>query len=302
MDLHHLWLFYKVAQNLSFTKTAEELFISQPTISVQVKKLEQSIGLKLLELHGKNIYLTQYGQVVFGYAQKIFSLVEDMEGEISLLKGRMSGNLNIGASNTPGIYIIPGILGQFKRKYPDVKTSLHIGTTYEVQNMLINNMVDFAVIGGEMDLPKAYIADKLAVDNMIIIVSPDHPLAEYHTINTRMLMGQEFIVHEPASNLYDAVEKIITRDLNLPMNVALTLGSVDAIKYAVRANLGISIIPQCAARQDISLGLLKSVQVENMEWKYSFSLVYHKDKNMTLPIKMMIQTIKENSKEMFHIS
>src|SRR5665647_2758199 len=105
MELHHLWLFYKVAQNLSFTKAAEELYISQPTISVQVKKLEQAIGLKLIENYGKNIYLTHYGQLVYSYAQKIFSMVEEMESEISLLKGEMSGNLSIGASNTPGTYI-----------------------------------------------------------------------------------------------------------------------------------------------------------------------------------------------------
>lgn len=297
MELHHLWLFYKVAQNLSFTKAAEELYISQPTISVQVKKLEQAIGLKLIENYGKNIYLTHYGQLVYSYAQKIFSMVEEMESEISLLKGEMSGNLSIGASNTPGTYIIPQIIGLFKEKYPDVKNSLHIGSTYEVQNMLIENHVDFAVIGGSIDLPKSYIVEKLSDDIMVMIMSPKHPLAEYKNVNARMLMGQAFIAHELTSNLYDAVKYIITKDLHLPMNISMTLGSVDAIKHAVYANLGISILPLCSVKQDIDLGLLSTINVENREWKYAYNLVYHRDKNLTLPIKRMIQIIRETMEE-----
>lgn len=297
MDLHHLWLFHKVAQNLSFTKTAEELYISQPNISVQIKKLEEALGLKLIEKYGKTIYLTQYGQFVYSYSQRIFALVGEMEDEIGFLKGEMHGKLNIGASNSPGIYIIPHILGIFKEKYPNVKNNLHIGNSYEIQSMMTVNQVDFAIIGGMLELPKSFYVEKLIDDSMVIVMSPKHPLAEHSYVDIKMLIGQSFIAHEPASNLYNAMESIITKELHIPLNISMTLGSVDAIKHAVIANLGISIIPLCAVRQDINLGLLKTVNVENMAWKYAYNLVYPKDKNLTLPAKKMIQTIKDTIRD-----
>ncbi len=293
MDLHHLWLFHKVAQNLSFTKTAEELYISQPNISVQIRKLEETIGLKLIEKYGKTIYLTQYGQLVYSYSQRIFALVGEMEDEIDLLKGKMHGKLNIGASNTPGIYIIPYLLGIFKNRYPDVKNNLHIGNTYEIQSMMTVNQVDFAVIGGVLDLPKAFNVEKLADDTMVLVASPDHPLSNLSIISADMLAGQPFITHEPASNLYNAVENIVTKELHIPMTVSMTLGSVDAIKHAVIANLGISMLPLSAVRQDLHLGLLKTMKVENVKWKYAYNLVYPKDKELTLPAKKMIQIIRD---------
>lgn len=294
MDLHHLWLFHKVAQNLSFTKTAEELYISQPNISVQIKKLEKALGLKLIEKYGKAIYLTQYGRLVYSYSQKIFGLVGQMKDELDLLKGEMHGKLNIGASNTPGIYIIPYILGIFKERFPEVKNNLHIGNTYEIQSMMAISEVDFAIIGGILNLPKSFYVEKLIDDSMVIVMSPKNPLAEHRYIDARMLIGQSFIAHEPASNLYDAMQHIITKELHLPLNISMTLGSVDAIKHAVTANLGISIMPLCAVRQDIHLGLLKTVNIENIERNYSYSLAYYpKDKNLTPLAKKMIQTIKD---------
>jgi len=297
MDLHHLWLFYKVAQNLSFTKTAEELYISQPTVSVQVKKLEEGIGLKLIEKYGKNIYLTQYGQLVYKYADRIFGVVEEMESEISALKGSMSGKLNIGASNTPGTYIIPRIIGVFREKYPEVKNILHIGSTHEIQNKLMDNQVDFAVVGGNVELPKSFHIEKLMDDCMVIIVNPSHPLASQEYITPDELNEQALIAHEVTSNLYDAMEYFITKDLRLPMKVSMTLGSVDAIKHAIYANLGISLVPLCSVKQDIQLGLLSMLKVKDRDWRYPYNLVYHKDKNITLPFKRMVETIKKTMKE-----
>jgi len=293
MDLHHLWLFYKVAQNLSFTKTAEELFISQPTISVQVKKLENDLGLKLIEKYGKQIYLTNYGKIVYSYAEKIFIIINELENEISSLKGNIQGTLNIGASNTPGIYILPYIMGIFKERYPDVKNNLHIGNTYEIQNVITLNQVDFAIIGGKIELPKSFYIEKLIDDALVIVASPNNPLSEYSVIDKRMLMGQLFIGHERNSNLYNAMEYIVTRDIGLPLNIAMTLGSIDAIKHAVYANLGISIVPMASVKKDIKSGSLKILNVENKQWKYAYNLVYHRDKFITLPAKKMIQTIKE---------
>lgn len=293
MELHHLWLFHKVAKNLSFTKAARELYLSQPTVSVQINKLEKAIGLKLFEKNGKNLCLTQCGQLVHSYTKNIFSLIAEMESEINLLKGEISGRLSIGASNTPGIYIIPRIIGKFKEKYPGIKTDLRIGGTFDVEKMIIVDQVDFAVIGGKVKLPKTFIVEKIIDDSMVMITSPRNPLARFEFVEPKMLADQPFITHESTSNLYNAMKHIYKNDLRVPMNIFMALGSVDSIKHAVMADLGISIIPMSAAKQDIDLGLLNVVKILNCNWKYAYSFVYHKDRNLAVPARMMIKIIKD---------
>jgi DNA-binding transcriptional LysR family regulator len=297
MELYHLWLFHKLAQNMSYTKTSQELHISQPAISKQIKKLEEELGLKLIEKIGRNIYLSKDGQFIFEYTKKIFALIEEMESHIPKLKEKVLGHICIGASNTPGIYVLPKILGEFKSKYPEVKINLHIGNTYEIQSLLSINRLDFAVIGGKVAEKENLSVERLVDDLMVIVCSPLNKLANLKHVEKSMLINQDFITHESSSNLYEIVKDIVTDDLKIPFNIALMLGSIDAIKNAVAANLGISIIPYIAVKQDISLGYLKVLNCENRIWKYSYNLVYLKNKKLSFPAKLLLQIVREKIKK-----
>jgi len=296
MELYPLWLFHKVAQNMSFTKTSKELHISQPAISKQIKKLEEELGMKLIEKSGKNIYLSKDGQFIYEYTKKIFSLIEEMEAQIPKLREKMLGHINIGASNTPGIYVLPKILGEFKEKYPEVKINLHIGNTYEIQNQLLIGRMDFAVIGGKIPEKENIVIEKLVEDFMVLVCSPTNKLAQLNFVDKNMLIDQDFITHESHSNLYEIVEEIVRTELRIPLNIALMLGSIDAIKNAVSANLGISIMPYVSVKQDVLLGNLKVLNCENRVWKYSYNLVYLKNKKLSLPAKILLQIIRERTK------
>lgn len=296
MDLHYLRLFHIVARNLSFSKTAEELHISQPAISMQIKNLEEQLGFKLIERYGRTISLTKEGQIIYNYSERIFELVNEMEDELNHLKGRMLGKINIGASNTPGVHILPQIIGAFKEKNPDVTVSLHIGTTQEIHDKLLQDEIDFAIVGGEIELNKSFSIEKLVEDIMVLIVSPSNPLSCYEYIDRKMLSGEQYITHDETSQLYKMIEKIIAA-LRLPFKVAMTLGSVDAINHAVAANIGISFVPFTSARENIQLGLLKKVNVENRVWKYPYSLVYNQKKQFTAPIIIMLEMIKSQIKK-----
>ena len=295
MDLHHLKIFHIVARNLSFSKTAYELHISQPAISMQIKNLEDELGFKLLERYGRTIFLSKEGQIMYSYTQKIFDLVTEMESEVNIFKGKMVGKISIGASNTPGIHVLPQIIGLFKEKHPDVKVNLHIGSTSEIHSKLIENELDFAIIGGEIDLHKTFIVEKLVEDILVLIVSPSNPLSSHEYIDRKMLTNQQYITHEESSQLYKAMEKLITK-MKLPFNVVMTLGSIHAITHAVAANIGISFVPYTSVHTDIRMGLLKKVSVENKVWKYPYSLVYNQKKNFTAPILIILEMVRSQIK------
>jgi DNA-binding transcriptional LysR family regulator len=293
MDLHYLWLFYKVAQHLSFSKAAEELLLSQPTVSMQIKKLESELGLTLFDRFGRNIHLTRDGQFVFSYTEKIFNTVKELEDQIAIQKGQIIGNIHIGSSNTPGVHIIPHLLGIFKQSYSDISVHLRIGTTNEILNMIITNQVDFAVIGGEYDYKKTFSTKKLIDDSIIMIGSPKNPLTWKNCVQAKDLINQPFIVHEPDSNLYDAIQQIVSNDLKIPLKISLILGNISAINHAVAANLGISIVPLCSVKHHLETGMVRKITVEDKAWKYPFYLVYYGDKKLNVPSKLLIKTIEE---------
>ncbi|MDF2524359.1 MAG: transcriptional regulator, LysR family [Clostridiales bacterium] len=293
MDLHYLWLFYKVAQHLSFSKAAEELLLSQPTVSMQIKKLECELGITLFDRFGRNIYLSREGQFVFTYAEKIFDTVKELEDKIAIQKGQIIGNIHIGASNTPGAYMLPHIIGVFKQKYPDINVHLHIANTHEILNMVITNQVDFAVVGGHYDYKKTFETIKLLDDPVIIIGSPKNPLTQKEYVLAEDLKDQLFITHEPNSNLFDYAQHIIKNDLKIPFNISMMLGNISAIKHAVAANLGISIAPLASVKHDLENGMVSKISIKDKVWEYPFYLIYYGDKNLNVPSKLLIKTIEE---------
>jgi DNA-binding transcriptional LysR family regulator len=296
MDLHYLWLFYKVAQHHSFSKAAEELMLSQPTISMQVKKLEAELGINLFDRFGKNIYLSREGEFVFSYAEKIFETVRELEDLIAAQKGKIVGNIHIGASNTPGVHIIPSLLGVFKQSYPDITTHLHIRNTREILNMIITNKVDFAIVGGKYDYKKTFTAKKLFDDSIILIGSPHNPLTQKDYVLAEELLSQPLITHEPDSNLYYTSEDIIKNDLKLPFKTSMILGNISAINNAVASNLGIALVPFTSAKHHLESGMVKKISVENKVWNYPFYIVYYRDKTLNLPAKLLVKTIEEKIK------
>ncbi|MCH5138611.1 LysR family transcriptional regulator [Clostridiaceae bacterium UIB06] len=293
MDLHYLWLFYKVAQHHSFSKAAEELLLSQPTVSMQVKKLEAELGITLFDRFGRNIYLSREGEFVYNYAEKIFKTVKELEDQLAIRKGKILGNIHIGASNTPGAYILPHLIGSFKQDYPDINVHLHIGNTHEILNMIITNQVDFAIIGGDYNYKKTFKTKKLLDDSVIMIGSPKNPLTQKEYVLPEDLINQPFIAHEPDSNLFEYTQYIIKNDLGIPSNISMVLGNISSIKNAVAANLGISIVPLSSIKRDLETGMVKKISIEDKVWKYPFYLVYYGDKYFNVPSTLLIKTIEE---------
>lgn len=292
MDLHYLKLFNILASELSFSKAANMLYISQPAVSIQIKKLENDLGLKLFDKAGKNLYLNDNGKLLYEYTKKIFELIEEAESSLFNRNEIVRGTINIGASNTPGTYILPKILGEFKEIYPYVETNLHIANTFEVERMVLDNKVDFAINGGDISYGNSLYVEKLAEDEVMLVSSPTSKLVEMSSVGVSDMAGCSYIAHEKNSQLYKFMINMLS-ELGLFANITMTLGNIEAIKQAVSANLGISAIPGSAMRIELKYGLLKQLNINGKKWSYPYNLIYYKNRQLTYGTVKLIELIRK---------
>ncbi len=293
MDLHYLKLFDTVASLGSMTKASEHMHISQPALSIQIKKLEDGLGLKLFNKIGTRLILNENGEILFHYTKQIFQLVQEASNQLTDRKLTISGQITIGGSNTAGSYLLPRIIGAFKQLYPQVTIELHIGNTYEIANLIYNDVLDFAINGGDVAYTSQTQVIPLKEDPLVLVASPKSDYIEQHPLLPEDLEAATFIVHQNNSQLYLAYKKAIT-ELHLEENIAMTLGSIDAIKQAVAADLGLAFIPYSAALMELQLGLLIQLEVKNMHWVYPYNLIYNKSKFLSPATLRLIEMVKEH--------
>lgn len=293
IELHYLKLFNTVAFHESYTKAALDLHISQPALSMQVKKLETILDVKLFDKIGNKIVLNQNGTLLFHYTQQIFSLVAQAENEFQTREGYITGELFIGGSNTPGTYILPKIIGAYKKLYPLVKVDLHISNTDDIANLIEKGKLDFAVNGGEIVYGNQINSTYLMSDKLIIAASPQNELSRLTTVNPDQLKTQELIIHESNSQLYKKVYDF-ANDVGLQNNIAYMLGNISSIKQAVEANMGISLIPYSAVSLELKLGLICSLNIQNHFYDYPYNLIYNRNKYISPAGKLLIDLIESS--------
>lgn len=290
MNFHQLHIFNVVAKHRSYSKAAAELYLSQPTVSVHLQKLEQELGMELFEQLGRNIYLTDAGRMLFSYTQKIFSLAEEAERALEELQGLHKGRIRLGASTTPGIYYLPTLLGQFKEDYPGIELILDVANSLEIEKRVLANHLDIAVVGrpsNEGDL----ISEPFRTDRLVMILSPQHPLLQQERLTLEDIARQRFILREPGSSTRQVIEDAFAKE-GIHLRVAMEYGSTDGIKHAVAANLGISIISELAVRLCEQTGLVAVREIPDIKITREFSLIYHKDKHLAPLTQTFIKAIK----------
>lgn len=292
MELHYLRIFHTIAKYMSFKKASEVLHVSQPALSIQIKKLENGTGLKLFNKIGNRIVLSEDGEMLHGYTQRIFTVVEELENHIQNLGDEVAGIINLGASNTPGAYILPKVIGEMKRRYPKVTVNLHVADTSEIANLIENGTLDVAVNGGKGNYNSSIFAEKLFNDRLVIVASPENPLASKDSIDIQELADTAFVIHSTTSQLYTYYKSFIEA-YGLPENVGMHFGSIDAIKYAIYADLGVSILPFYAVKSEIEKGMLVGLKI-NCDWlEYPYSLIYNKNKHLSVTARKFIEILKE---------
>ncbi|MGD1906561.1 MAG: LysR substrate-binding domain-containing protein [Leptolyngbyaceae cyanobacterium] len=237
--LHQLKVFEATARLGSFTRAAEELYLTQPTVSIQVKQLTKAVGLPLFEQIGKRLYLTQAGQKLLDTCQQVFEGLDQFEMAVADIKGMKQGQLKI-ALITTAKYFEPRLLGPFCQLYPGIDISLKVTNHQNIQERMVNNEDDLYIISQPLEQPDLTVHPFL--DNPLVVLAPkDHPLAGRQNIPIQALDGESFIMREPGSGTRQAIQSLFDEH-EIDVRVRLELGSNEAIKHAIAGGLGISVL------------------------------------------------------------
>lgn len=290
MELNQLKVFCAIIEKKSFSRASEILFLSQPTISYQIKSLEQELKTKLLDRSGREIIITGSGQVFYKYARRILQLVGEAEQAIQQLNGLIKGELIIGASTTPGEYILPGLFADFKNKYPGININLVIGDTKEIVKKVIENEVEAGVVGAKEKNDKL-VFESFTTEKLVLITSAKSKTLKNETAAIDDLKRLPFIFRESGSGTNAVVKKILNeagvREEDL--NIVMRLGSTAAVKKAVECGAGVSFISEKAVENEIKLGTIKKIPVKNLELDREFFIVYRRQKSQSPAVKAMLQ-------------
>lgn len=271
-----LQVFHTVARLLSFTKAAESLHMTQPAVTFQVRQLEEYFNTRLFDRTHNRISLTEAGNKVFFYADKIFELYGEMENAIREMTGEISGSLTIGASTTIAEYMLPALLGDFRSKYPDVSIHLKVSNTDGIVHMVENNTIDLGVVEAPVS-NKNLVVDRCRMDKLVAIVAPSHPKASATSLPLSELLSYPFICREEGSGTREVIADYMKGAGCDSLNVMMELGSPEAVKGAVEAGMGISVVSSATIQKELKLGTLVAIELEpGLERPFSF--VHQKQK------------------------
>ena len=258
-----LQVFYTVARQLSFTKAADQLFMTQPAVTFQIKQLEEQFSARLFERsHGK-IALTPAGRLVMDYAERILGLSEEMETRVGELTGATSGPLLLGASTTIAEFVLPRILGAFKVEHPLVHAHLTVGNSEMIENRVADHVLDVGLIESPSHQP-GLSCEPCCEDELVVICPPGHPFAARGAVKPRDLAGEPYVSRELGSGTREFTDQYLRRSKVAPedLNVVMELGSPEAIKGVVETGLGVSIVSRATVAKERKLGTLAAVPLE----------------------------------------
>lgn len=265
LNFHRLRVFHKVAQTGSFTRAAEELGISQPAVSSQVSKLEESLDSTLLTRKRGGAGLTDSGEVAYSFSSRIFQLAEEMLLAISDTDDLRAGRLRVGATSTPGDYILPKAIGEFLNRYPGVEAALDVSSGQAVIDRVRSRDIDLGMVSAGIDASAAGLESFVyARDEIALAASPRHPLAEARTLTLEDIDGAAFVMRERGSETREAAERAL-RESGLDFRVALELETNEAVKRSAGAGLGIAALSKMSFTPEAAVGYLKILNVSG--WK-----------------------------------
>jgi DNA-binding transcriptional LysR family regulator len=271
-----LQVFHTVARLLSFTKAAETLHMTQPAVTFQVRQLEEYFNTRLFDRTHNRISLTEAGERVYGYADRIFDLYNDMENSVREMTGEIRGALTIGASTTIAEYMLPALLGDFGTRYPEVTIHLRVSNSDGIVSMVENNTIDLGVVEAPVG-NKNLVVEVCRLDRLVAIVPPNHDLAERESVGIDELLEFPFICREEGSGTREVINEYLSQNCNTTLNISMELGSPEAVKGAVEAGMGVSVVSRATIQKELKLDTLRAVNLAP-KLERPFSFVHQKQK------------------------
>jgi len=290
ITIHQMRLFNSLANHLSFTAVANELHLSQSGVSIQIKRLADSVGIPLIEKIGKKIYLTDAGREFFSATAEVLNRLELLSEEIQDMGENIKGPLRISGITTTK-YFMPHLLGRFLNIYPDVEPSLEITNQKKVTQRLVENRDDIFIMStfpSNIELDAIYF-----LDNPLVLVAPaNHPLANEKNIHLSVIAKERFLSREEGSGTR-AFRTHLFEESGLKANIYMELGSAEAIKQAVMAGLGVSVLSLQNIQLELKAGLLTILDVQHFPFLTKWYAVHHKDKQLSRTAQKFLEFLQD---------
>ena len=289
INLDQLRVFQAVAQTGSFTRAADVVHLTQPGISKHIKQMEESFDTPLFDRSGRKATLTEAGAILFEATQGVMAIIDVAEQRIEDLKGLRGGRLRLGTSFPIGVYLLPRVLAQFRKKYPAIEVTL---------DMTGGGMIGPKVLASEIDLGLAsyeprdsrLVARAFMTDELVAIVPRDHKLAHKRHITPQQLTEDTFIVAAPGAGTRTLLEERL-RDQGIVLEKVLDFGNLEGVKHAVEAGLGISIQARSVVEREVASGSLRALKLVGIDATIPFFYVYRKNAHLSHAANALIEML-----------
>jgi DNA-binding transcriptional LysR family regulator len=289
--LQQFRIFQAVAKNGGFYRAAKDVHLSQPGISISIKKLEEELGVTLFERLGRSIQLTEAGKIVDDHVARVMGTLAEMRHAIERLKGLETGQLRCGAATTVGIYLLPKLLVQFKQRFPKIETHLSIERSAKIEERVLSNELDLGFVGDSFGKASRLETRASFRDELVLIVTRNHKLARFRKVSAKKLDTLPLILGPKDSY----TRKIIEKNLDIahiPYRCIMEVENTEVIKAAVAAELGISIISLARIQQEVKTGLLKPVRIAGFAIGRQFKLIMNKARNPSSSLTAFLELIR----------
>ncbi len=292
MDIHHLRVFVAVFDNRSFSKASKKLRLTQPTVSSHIMNLEQELGCRLFDRTGRHIIPTREAETLYLHALEVTEKLEGIADAVRGLDKEIAGDLVLGASTIPGTYILPRLTAKFREKYPRVSFEIRLGDTEKITDLVLSHDLLVGMVGAKTASGQLNY-DSFAEDELIVISPPK--LVSGNLVSLKQLVSLPFLLREAGSGTRKTMEKYLAmRGLSVKdFKVAAVLGSTDAIKEAVKAGLGVSVVSRFAAPDELASGRLIGAKISGISMKRDFYIVSHKKRTLPAHYRLFIEHLQQ---------
>ena len=291
MNLRQLEAFYLVIKRKSFTRAAEELNVTQPAVTIQVKSLEKSLNVKLIQHIGKRVQLTEAGELLYQYAEKIFDLVSDANEKMRDFKKLMRGTLQIGTTKNYARYIMPSLLSTFQKRFPRIKVILDEGNSEDMAKSVLEKKNELALIS-QVNLDRKIKSIFFSTVEFVLVASPEHRFSERKSISLRELNGEPVILREKGSGSRAAILRKF-QEYGIWPSVIIEASSLDFIVGYVKQNKGVSFMFEPDIKGELEKGTLKVIFIEEGNIIFFTDIIYHSEKSLSPPSQAFLKMVNE---------
>jgi DNA-binding transcriptional LysR family regulator len=294
LTMQQLEALIHLVEERSFSRAAKKMHLTQPSLTKHIRNVEEALGAKIVNRSSRSLALTPEGRVLYDYARRIIKLRDEARDRVLRLREEEAGDIRIAASTIPATYILPYAIGGFRKKHPRIRTTVRTADSSDVIETVLDNGAEIGFIGKKPSGGKL-IAEELWKDRLVLAVPSGHPWAKRRAVRVADISAAPFVIREKGSGTREALEECLreTAGPGLPhLNIAAELGSSEAVKEAIIAGLGISVVSVHAIRRELKSGLLTALAIEGCPIERSFYLIYRRQFDLMTHHKIFLDFIR----------